>query len=280
MQNDRFLLNHSLQHLTASIATKIFATPELNVIKQTRNYRRSKRLGGTHTKQKMADLMSEYSGIATEVTVGSIALLVWYYAIKPTTDKSEKRLAWILTLFSSLVCSFMSVPILINGFSNGWPPELFYGNDQLSQTLLRFFLVYLFWDSVLIAIEYPSIGGFHHHIPYALFMGGALWFKCPAVFVAFYPLEYSSLFLASGTIWPSCRQDIAFGVSFFLTRIVYHFVMWIHLYTTRESSPLLFWPFALLPLGVHVFWWYKWLLSQLKKRKKEKKDKIEDDKDK
>jgi hypothetical protein len=217
--------------------------------------------------EKIVEFFSKY---ASDYLTSIVCLVIFYQQIKPTTDKSEKRLAWILTLFCSVVCTFTCIPFVINGFKAGWPAEIIYGNPRFSIFLLNFFVSYLLVDSYYICVDYPSIGGFYHHIPYLIFMLLSIYFECQSCFVTFFPLELSTIFLASGQIWPSCRVDIPFGMTFFLSRIVYHGLLWFRLYHTRNESPFLMWPFAILPWLMHVHWFYKWCRSYLKKLRAKK----------
>jgi hypothetical protein len=197
----------------------------------------------------------------------SVAILVWYYTLRETTDKSEKRLSWILTLLSSIVTTFGCLPIVLKGYETDWPTEILYGNDRLSRGLVNFFVCYLIWDTIFIYKDYPSIGGIHHHLPYFLFMAVSLHYRCPGMFVVFMPMEFSSIFLSIGHIWPKFRADILFGITFFLGRVIYHFILWRRLYITRNDSPVFVWPFALLPLLIHIQWFSKWALSMWRKTK-------------
>lgn len=157
---------------------------------------------------------------------------------------------------------------MLRGLSEDWPAEVLYGNDRLSRALVHFFLTYLVIDSLLIYVDYPTIGGYVHHLPYFLFMAASLYFNCPAVFVVFMPMELSTIFLGAGFTWPSCRSDLLFGSTFFLGRLVYHVWLWVKLFTTRKDSPFLVWPFAALPYFIHAFWFYKWCRSMLRRRRK------------
>lgn len=206
--------------------------------------------------------------------LGSSALCVlWYRALRGTTDGSERRLGWVLTLLSALVSLGGCAPLVLEGARRGWPPELLYANDRLSRVLVRFFVTYLCWDSLLALTDYPTVGGLTHHLPYLLFMGLSLWHSCPGMFVAFMPMELSTVFLASGIAWPQARNDLAFGLTFFLGRLVYHVWLWLRLYHTRASSPFLVWPFALLPYFIHLFWFFKWLRNYWRRTLAKKKGK-------
>ena len=204
------------------------------------------------------------------VTTGLV--LTWYLSVKSTIkEKTEKRLSWILTLLSAIVSTFGCLPVVYDGYVKGFPSDIMYGNDRISRGLVNFFVSYLLWDTVFIYTDYPSVGGIHHHLPYFIFMAFSLHYRCPAMFVVFMPMELSSIFLSVGHIWPPYRADLWFGITFFLGRIVYHFLLWLRLYATRGDSPFIVWPFALLPLAVHIQWFTKWLMSMYKKYKENKR---------
>ncbi len=219
------------------------------------------------TKNKMIE------NVVSDVFTSSILLLVWYYTLKQTTDNSEKRLSWIMTLLCSLVCCFGCISTMLKAWSFGWTTEIMYGNDRISQGLIRFFISYLVLDIVIMFRDYPSIGGIYHHLPYLMFMALSLYYSCPSIFVIFFPLELSTIFLACGTIWPKYRQDFLFGVSFFLTRIVYHIVLWWQLFLSKDEAPFLAYPFAILPWFMHVFWFSIWLQKRIMPSKRPRSNK-------
>ena len=209
------------------------------------------------------------------VTAMSSALLLsWYWVVRGTTNKTEKQCAWIMTLLSSLVCIIGCGDVIREGlFGDGFTSPLLYGTSRRSRFLMHFFLSYLVWDCAVMFVDFPSVGGLMHHIPYFIFMALSLYFECPNIFVVFFPLEISTVFLASGQIWPQYRADIPFGITFFFTRVVYHIALWYRLYVTRDDSPFYVWPFSLLPWFVHCIWFSKWLVNQLKSSKKRNHDK-------
>jgi hypothetical protein len=213
------------------------------------------------------------SDMCMDLCVSSVLCVLWYTVIRETTDKSEKRSAWILTLLSATVAIGGCVPVVLEGFRLNWPATIMYADNPRCRSLMHFFLAYLFWDSVYMFRDYRTVGGMLHHTPYFLFMSMSLYFNCPAMFVCFFPLEVSTIFLAMGHIWPEYRYDIIFGITFFFSRIVFHLYLWMKLFETRDQSPFLAYPFALVPWLMHVFWFYKWLVSYFKKNKRASKEK-------
>ena len=142
--------------------------------------------------------------------------------------------------------------------------EIIYDNSDWSRGLILFFIYYLIWDSIFIFYVYPTIGGWHHHIPYLIFMSLSLFYKCPGVFVISFPMEVSTIFLSIGHIWPTLRQDVIVCISFFTLRVLYHFFIWTQLYRSRNDSPFLIYPFCLLPWFVHIWWSVKMFTRLLK----------------
>lgn len=205
-----------------------------------------------------------------DILLSVVSQLCWYFTVRQFTDKSEKRSSWILTLLPSIILSVACIPNTIEGMKSGWRSEHLYYEDRMSTFLTRFFTCYLILDTIIMFFHFPSIGGLPHHSGYFILFATCLIYHCPSVVMAFFPLEFSSIFLASGTIWPEFRQDLIFGISFFVLRVVYHFYLWLRLYQTRDDSPVLFWPFAILPWFMHVYWFVKWFISQMKKRNKNK----------
>ena len=202
-----------------------------------------------------------------EFTIFSFAAMSWYYSISISTDRSERSLSWILTLLSSIICSIGCIPLVYQGFENDWPIDILYSNDSISRTLVSTFCYYLIMDSVFIYYYYPTIGGYHHHIPYFIMFWISLHCECPGVFVCFMPMEVSTIYLAWGKIWPKHRQDWMFGITFFLGRIVLHSYLSWRLWLTRESSPIYgLWVCSLVPLVTHVQWFVKWCLIMQKKK--------------
>lgn len=192
-----------------------------------------------------------------DLSLATILVMLWYYMIVsfffPTYIQGrekdsfeiwrEKRLAWIMTLLSAIVeCTVVSiycyyiatgitqVPSFIDlsNFDLSSPEKLvkfFHGSDRLSSFAIRFFCTYLLIDTIYMILYYKSVSNFQswlHHIGYFVAMGGSLYCECPMIFLSFMPIEFSTIFLGSGHIWPNARQDLLFGVSFFLLRVLYH----------------------------------------------------------
>jgi hypothetical protein len=108
-----------------------------------------------------------------------------------------------------------------------------------------------------------------HHVGYLIAMGYSLICNCPMIFVVFLPVEFSTVFLAIGHIWPKYRQDLAFGVSFFACRVLYHGLLVAFLLVHRKFIPhIIFTIGASMSWLTHIDWFYKWYKSYTRKERK------------
>lgn len=224
-----------------------------------------------------------------DIILSTISLVVWYHSIELTLPvvvnedklKKQKRLSWIFSLLSAFiavgVCIVKLDDILDHKFS--WSStdlvDYVYGTDRVSQFAIRFFCVYLFIDSIYMYLFYYDVSNWiswAHHIGYLIFMTYTLYVECPMIFVAYFPIEFSSIFLASGSIWKSCRQDLVFGISFFCVRVLYHGIL--VMFCLRNISII---PYPSTVLGaviswlMHIKWFFGWWKSYMKKQALSKK---------
>ena len=84
--------------------------------------------------------------------------------------------------------------------------------------------------------------------------------------------EIPTFLLSLGSFDSYFRNDSLFGITFFITRIIYHIILtWIF----RKHSSVLF--ISLSALGLHLYWFYTWFKkygSSLIFKKKEPSSKI------
>ena len=204
----------------------------------------------------------------------------------------EKRLSWIMTLLSAIFASVMTViyavDLTIYPTTLSMPFELkdlvdldtytfntpnmmkfLFGHDRLSLLSIRFFCTYMVLDTIYMYRYYYNISNavsWIHHIGYAIVMASTLFFTppCPMIFVVFFPLEISTIFLAVGNIWPYAKQDILFGVTFFMFRVVYHGALVAYLFYNFTSIP----PYkSFYAIGASMSWFMHchWFVNWFKK---------------
>lgn len=72
----------------------------------------------------------------------------------------------------------------------------------------------------------------------------------------------STIFLATGHIFPHLRSDVLFAASFFLVRIVYPIIILPELYLNVEAR--LCWKVAVMALLIHIHWFHKFVQQQIR----------------
>lgn len=85
--------------------------------------------------------------------------------------------------------------------------------------------------------------------------------------IVFMANEFPTFILALGTVVPSLRNDLGFGLSFLATRVMYH--GWLTAKTLMLKNP----PYevrwcVVLPMILHVWWFHAWCKGQMKRMKK------------
>ena len=203
-----------------------------------------------------------------DLTFAVVILNFGYHLLRATTDKSPKRSSWILTFLCSGIGIIGCFYTLFNFALNKWDLSTIYSTNRESRFFITFFCTFFVLDLVYLNFHYPEESGWAHHIAYFLCMVLGLLYNFPMVYVVFFPLEIPTFILSIGHIWPKYRQDILFGVIFFLTRVLFHGFMLRILYDTRYISPLPVWHLASISWLIHVFWFGKWCISYNKKFRK------------
>lgn len=97
-------------------------------------------------------------------------------------------------------------------------------------------------------------------ISYFCITGDGLFVTCRPFAVTFammYLEEIPTFLLGLGTVFPSMRSDLAFGVTFFLFRLTYHIAMAAYGFYCGIDTPL-FMLFVLTSI-LHLFWFSSWI---------------------
>ena len=208
----------------------------------------------------------------------------------------EKRLSWIMTLlsaiFASVMASIYAVDLTIAPQTLDMPFELkhlidfdsyrinvprtlefLFSHDRWSMLSMRFFCTYLLLDTIYMYLYYYKISNivsWIHHVGYNVVMATTMLTSppCPMIFVAFFPLEISTIFLASGSIWPHSRQDFLFGLTFFLFRVVYHGALVAFLFYNFAYIPSYRGYYAIgasMSWFMHCKWFCNWFTKYMRK---------------
>jgi hypothetical protein len=178
-------------------------------------------------------------------------------------DLTTKQKAYILGIKSSLTLVLIGVYLNYLYFSSGFIQEKFFTILEENKTLnfgklvVLYFTSFLFTDIYIGNTEYPKymncLSGNIHHIIY-------IGINLISLYTGVYPLyllhmmsELPTFLMDIASFDSSFRNDNLFGLTFFLTRLLYHFVLTI---IFRKNKIVL--ALSLASLGLHIYWFYGW----------------------
>lgn len=187
-------------------------------------------------------------------------------SIRNKVHEMELRLrknAYILSIKASML--LLSVGLYNNYlfYQSGFDIGNYIGNLTLYQTFLLklssvYFASYLFMDCYLGSIHYPkymtSLSGYTHHIIYIFISCIAWYYEIYPIMLLFMVAELPTYLLSIGQYNKQYRNDNLFGITFFLTRILYHVFL-----LTKLTYSLLFMFFGNAVLLLHTYWFTTWI---------------------
>jgi hypothetical protein len=210
------------------------------------------------------------------VCLSTIVVYLAYFSLCYLLIKEKKRLAWCITLLNSLSTTLLclvycSVKTYTSTgiFNSNVTLLMIHGNDNISAITCTVFACVNILDLILGLIFYRSQLGlmttYIHHSLYTWLMfflvtGNGLFVTTPTPFsMAFIWClieEFPTFLLALGTIFPSLRADLSFGVSFFLLRLLYHSFLFLLMVRMEAYTPMLF--LYGLTFAMHLEWFRVW----------------------
>ncbi|KAI8373376.1 hypothetical protein EDC96DRAFT_36965 [Choanephora cucurbitarum] len=179
----------------------------------------------------------------------------------------EKQTSWILTLISSLICTVVSIPFVIQFFCADLNMQLLSTDSQFHTAFVCFFITYLILDLVLGCIYYRKritlMTGWIHHLFYIVLLTCFMRLQISSLFTVSSILELPTLILAAGSMVHEWRSDLLFGTTFFVLRLVAHAWMMVNL--KRYHRIEFMWIIALVIYPLHIYWFYGIIQIQLRK---------------
>ena len=189
--------------------------------------------------------------------------------------RQTRALAWIVTLVASVVeTAFGAYAVATVLLPFGYDHAVLYVDRPWCRALLVFFFTSLLLDLGLGLAFYRShlhpLTGWLHHVVYMLFVATLLRTRASLALTCVMVEELPTALLGAGQVFPALRHDLAFGVSFFLTRLLYHGwylanIVFVSLRATPLHAAVL--PSvaaAALALGLHVMWFSQWCKNMRK----------------
>jgi hypothetical protein len=191
---------------------------------------------------------------------------VQLYKLVARQSLTTKQKAFILSIFSSsilfLSSLYLNYRFALNNFNvQSYLYSATEFDRQLEKITLLYFSSYLLCDMYVGSTEYPSymlsLTGYIHHIVYIVLNIIYVRKGYITVYLLFLIEELPTFILAVGSYNPNFRNDELFGLTFFVTRILYHIFLTFQAiqamqYTFRTSIPLMI-------LSLHIYWFQKWV---------------------
>jgi len=207
-------------------------------------------------------------------------------------SKDRKTLSWVLSCFNSGITSCIGIaylclkadassnPLNVLTYALNGGKEVFHCRDNLAILTCLWFAMFNVTDILFGLVFYSEKldiqTAYIHHPVYIWIMiasttgqGGFATFEFfSSAFVLMCLEELPTFVLALGSVFPSMRNDLGFGGSFFLTRILYHgFMIFCALKNKANTVVLVLYSLTLL---LHIHWFYSWFVGMIKRSSKGK----------
>jgi hypothetical protein len=187
-------------------------------------------------------------------------------------DLTEKQKAYILSIKSSLSMFLIGLYFNYHYFTSKCNQSLFFenleskGGMNFGKVIVLYFTAYLIIDLYIGHYDYrkymDNLSTYFHHIVYSLI-------NIFALYTGFFPMyflhmlsELPTFLMGIGQFDTTLRNDNLFGLTFFLTRILYHiYLTW----TFRHNTTVLI--LSLAALCLHIYWFKGWFVKYFLKIK-------------
>lgn len=202
---------------------------------------------------------------------------------KDEEEAAMKRLSWVLTCVNSFALTVIGAMYAYHKLKVPITYGSLHGLDNVSQLVALWFALFNLTDLVFGTVVYPEhmdpVTAYIHHPLYIYIMyasstghyGYHPLTLLPIVSDGFAPIfllmcieELPTFILGIGTVFPALRLDVGFGLTFFLVRIVYHGYVLVQ--AVRAGVQPLVTGLFCLTMAMHLYWFYGWTVSYLKKR--------------
>jgi hypothetical protein len=183
------------------------------------------------------------------------------YAFLEQTVNNLKSRSWIIMFLASAVLAPLGAYYAFDViWYSRWKNDHIYGEDLVSRLIILYFTASNIADLGIGVARYPSLVDplttLFHHFFYVIFMLVILTHHYSRGFVICFFMEVPTFVLAIGSVWNDLRSDYLFGVSFFLTRILFNAFQAYKL--AQLNSDGYIWKVCVLVLCLHLYWFSKW----------------------
>lgn len=198
---------------------------------------------------------------------------IGYFLLRKFVSDNAKAKSWILSILVSTVMWMLSIKVIIDMINYGkWSLEFLEDNSAIGVFQCVMFIVFLFFDLIVGCMDYYDqiqlLTGWIHHIVYLGICAHCLNANFANAFGILTLIELPTTILGIGSAIPSLRSDAGFGISFILTRVLYHSYVTYHFFILGGKCNL--WMVSFPPLLLHYYWGTLWVQGQMRRGKKHK----------
>lgn len=237
------------------------------------------------TKDTLTD--SDYKFFAIFFSILITIILI----VSKQLTSSAKSLSWCISLVNAaimVVASIVYISVnyesIVQKLSDLEPfTDIFHNKNDFSSLVCLWFALTNVFDILFGVVFYPKYLNFLtawiHHPVYMYIMYFAItgngFIATSRPFAPSFILasleELPTFILALGSIEPKFRTDLGFGISFFLTRIFYHVLLFGYaIYSKCDIPTYVIYTLALL---LHLFWFSSWVTKYAKPATRDGKSK-------
>lgn len=210
--------------------------------------------------------------------------LMYSKTVEKYPDLNEKQRAHILSIKASVTLFLVSLYFNYKFISSNFDQDIYLGKLGKTDTFILQLSVlnlmaYFITDCIVGYRKYHkymcNLTGYFHHIVYIFVSIMSFQINASGLYMLYLIEELPTIFLSTGSYSQILRKDYTFGLTFFLTRIVYHtFLSW----TFRNN--MMFLIMGGLSLTLHSYWFKNWGAKYLWAAKPKSKLKKNSSKDK
>jgi hypothetical protein len=204
----------------------------------------------------------------------SCVLLGSFYAWSSPAFTSSKLRCWLLTGMNSLVTPLLSFRSYFRVVNNQWEYEYVSGGGRSSRFCCIFFMAYLVMELLIGFFHYRAhvtlVMGYIHHFGYLSLCLHLLKEGRTNIIAMSLLEELPTLILAISRLGKFENSfDWSFGVSFVVTRIVFHLYCQYNMFLWRKDPRLSwYWQVYALAFVMNVYWLLAWFKSVKRRRAK------------
>ena len=209
--------------------------------------------------------------------LGCIDFFIHYkFVTNSSVTYTTKQKSFILSIKASLTLFLVGIYFNYFYIKSGCDEKLFLqlldsqNNLNFGILIILYFTSYLLIDMLVGYYEYPeemkSLSGNFHHKCYTIINMLSLYFGMYPIYLLHLLSEFPTFVRGIGSFDNKYRSNNLFGISFFVTRIVYH----IYLTYSFKHHSLLFYC-SITALSLHIYWFYGWWNKYGKKTIKKSK---------